>query len=125
MAHPPKILIVEGKTDRTRLLQVLTEPVEFVLTYGTMSDDKLEELIWPLVDEDDVYILVDADDSGNKLRSLLKRELPNARHLYTRKLFREVAATPLEHLAEILHREHFEVRVELLPENRPPEGKQT
>jgi toprim domain protein len=115
MAHPPKILIVEGKTDRLRLLQVLTEPVEFILTYGTMSDDKLEELIWPLVDEDDVYVLVDADDPGNKLRAILKRELPNARHLYTRRLYREVATTPLEHLAEILHRAHFEVREELLP----------
>ncbi|PWK16391.1 hypothetical protein [Tumebacillus permanentifrigoris] len=115
MSHPPKILIVEGKTDRQRLLQVLTEPVEFILTYGTMSDDKLEALIWPLADEEDVYVLVDADDPGNKLRSILKRELPNARHLYTRRLYREVATTPLEHLAEILHRVHFEVRAELLP----------
>lgn len=125
MSHATKLLIVEGKTDRARLLQVITEPVEFVLTYGTMSAEKLEELIWPLVEEEDVYIFVDADESGNKLRALLKRELPNARHLYTRKLYREVATTPLEHLADVLHREHFAVREELLPENRPPEGKQT
>lgn len=124
MQHTLKMLIVEGKTDRKRLLQVLTEPVEILCTYGTMSDDKLEELVLAVEEAEEVYVLVDADDSGNKLRSILKRELPNARHLYTRRLYREVATTPLEHLAEILHRAHFDVHASLLPENRPPEGKQ-
>lgn len=73
---PPKsqkVIIVEGKTDKKRLLDILAEPVEIICTYGTLSDDKIEELIWPLVDEEEVYILVDADDSGNKLRGQLKR----------------------------------------------------
>jgi toprim domain protein len=58
-------------------------------------------LIYPIENED-VYILVDADDSGNKLRSQLKRELPNAKHLYTRRMYREVQDTPIEYLVEIL-----------------------
>lgn len=104
-----KIIIVEGKTDRKRLFDVLNEPVDIICTYGTLSDEKVEEMILPLQDED-VYILVDADDPGNKLRNQLKQELPNARHLYTRKMFREVASTPLDHLADILAKAHFVVK---------------
>jgi toprim domain protein len=112
--NAPKVIIVEGKTDKKRLLQILAEPVEIICTYGTLSEGKIEKLIWPLQDEEDVYILVDADDSGNKLRSQLKRELPNARHLYTRKMYREVATTPAHFLAEVLHKAHFEIREEYL-----------
>ncbi|WP_018130885.1 toprim domain-containing protein [Effusibacillus pohliae] len=103
-----KIIIVEGRKDKERLLRILNEPVEIICTYGTLSDQKIEEIIWPLQDEE-VYILVDADEAGNKLRSQLKRELPNAKHLYTRKIYREVQNTPLEYLAEILFNAHFEV----------------
>jgi toprim domain protein len=106
----PKIIIVEGKTDKKVLLELLAEPVEIITTYGTLSDEKIEEWIWPLQDEDEVYILTDADDSGNKLRNQLKQELPNAYHLYTRKMYREVATTPLEHLIEILHKAHFVIK---------------
>jgi toprim domain protein len=109
-----KVIIVEGKTDRKRLLELLAEPVEIICTYGTLGREKLEELIWPLVDEDEVYVLVDADDAGNKLRSQLKRELPNAKHLYTRRMYREVATTPREVLVEILCKHHFEVKEEYL-----------
>lgn len=103
-----KVIIVEGKTDKERLLKVLEEPVRIVCTYGTLSYDKVEEVILPLQNEE-VYILVDADDSGMKLRNQLKQELPNAKHLYTRKVYREVARTPEEHLARILADAHFDV----------------
>lgn len=100
-----KVLIVEGKTDRERLLQILLEPVDIVCTQGSLSYEKLEELL--LLPQSDVYILVDADEPGNKLRAQLKRELPNALHLYTRKQYREVAATPLPYLAKVLSNADF------------------
>ncbi|GGJ05109.1 toprim domain protein [Alicyclobacillus cellulosilyticus] len=101
-----KVIIVEGKTDKERLLQILMEPVEIICTHGTVSYEWLERLADRLQDEE-VYILVDADEPGMKLRSQLRRELPNARHLYTRKLYREVARTPMDHLARILYDAHF------------------
>lgn len=106
--EPPKIIIVEGKTDREKLLRVLNEKVDIICTYGTLSDEKIEEIIWPLQDEE-VYVLVDADEAGNKLRQQLKRELPHAKHLYTRRMYGEVATTPVEHIARILSDAHFEV----------------
>ena len=50
----------------------------------------------------DVYILVDADESGEKLRKQLKREFPEAKHLYIDKMYREVATAPKYHLADSL-----------------------
>ncbi|MGZ4032296.1 MAG: toprim domain-containing protein [Tumebacillaceae bacterium] len=116
-----KVIIVEGKTDKKRLQDLLAEPVEIICTYGTLSEAKIEELIWPLQDEADVYILTDADESGNKLRNQLKRELPNARHLYTRRMYREVATTPIEHLVEILQKAHFEIHEDFLWNLQEPE----
>ncbi|WP_088105858.1 toprim domain-containing protein [Halalkalibacter urbisdiaboli] len=102
-----KVLIVEGKSDRKRVNHVLAEPVSIICTYGTLSEEKLETLILPIEDKD-VYILVDADDSGEKLRKQLKRELPNATHLYTQKEYGQVETTPFEYLAAVLS-EYFDV----------------
>lgn len=108
MAVTKKVIIVEGISDKKRLQQVLSEEVTFICTNGTLGVEKLEELVLPYQDED-VYILVDADDAGNRMRSQLRRELPNAEHLYTRRMYGEVATTPLEYLAKILQEAYFEV----------------
>ena len=103
-----KVIIVEGKTDKERLTYLLRENVEVLCTQGTISYERMEQEIVPLQNED-VYILVDADEPGNKLRNQLRQELPNAKHLYTRRAFREVARTPLEYLAKVLFDAHFDV----------------
>jgi len=104
-----KAIIVEGKTDREKILQVLAEPVDIICTFGTSSLSKLEKLI----DEenyDEVYVLVDADKAGSSLRRNIKYLFPNFRHLYTQKKYREVAATPLEEISKILSNAHFLVK---------------
>lgn len=111
--NPRKVIIVEGKTDKDRLQKVLDEPVEFICTFGTLSPQKIENLIQPLQD-DEVYVFVDADEPGDRLRNQLKQELPNARHLYTQRMYREVANTPLALLTEILLRAHFMVHEDYL-----------
>lgn len=103
-----KVIIVEGTNDRKRVKLVLDEVVNVICTYGTLSDEKLEGLILPIEDRD-VYILVDADEAGEKLRKQLKRELPNATHLYTQKVFGQVELTPLDYLAQVL-RGYFNVK---------------
>lgn len=105
-----KVIIVEGKTDKIQLEQVLDEPVVIVCTYGTLGLDRLEELIAEY-SEDEVYVLLDADDAGDKARRLFKREFPNVRHVYTHRMYREVATTPLYVLAQILERAHFAVKL--------------
>ncbi|NLM22051.1 MAG: hypothetical protein GX207_09975 [Peptococcaceae bacterium] len=104
-----KAIIVEGKTDREKILQVLDEPIDIICTHGTRSLGKLERLI----DEekyDEVYVLVDADKAGRDLRRNIKNLFPNFRHLYTHKKYREVATTPLEEISKILSKAHFIVK---------------
>ncbi|MDP4159311.1 MAG: hypothetical protein Q8911_06040, partial [Bacillota bacterium] len=70
---------------------------------------KLEQLIDEYSD-DEVCVLLDADDAGDKARRLFKQEFPNVRHLYTHRMYREVATTPFNVLAQILESAHFDVK---------------
>lgn len=104
-----KVIIVEGKTDREQLLKVIDEPVEILCSNGTLSYEKLEEWAeW--LEGSEIYIFVDADDPGNKLRKQLNQELPEVHHLYTHKMYRQIATTPVDVLAEILEHAHFAVK---------------
>lgn len=109
-----KIIIVEGKTDKERLLDIIDESIQVICTHGTLDKEWLEEWI-DVLEGEEVYILVDADSAGIKLRQQLKRALPNARHLYTRKMYREVASTPLEYLVKILDDAHFTIHEKYHP----------
>ncbi|WP_210365238.1 toprim domain-containing protein [Bacillus sp. REN3] len=108
-----KVIIVEGSSDKRKVLSVLKEPVEVICTNGTIGISKLDELIDSLFDKD-VYILVDADSSGEKMRKQFKREFPEANHLYIDKMYKEVATAPRNHLATILTGANMDVHTEYL-----------
>jgi toprim domain protein len=108
-----KVIIVEGSSDKRKVQSILNEPVEIICTNGTISLARLDELIESLFHKD-VYILVDADDSGEKLRKQFKREFPEASHLYIDKMYREVATAPEKHLATVLLGANIDVHAEFL-----------
>lgn len=112
-SYSDKVLIVEGKSDKNKVKSILKEPVEIVCTNGTISMTKLDELI-DFLEDKEVYILVDADDAGDKLRKRLKREFPNAEHLYIDRMYREVATAPVYHLATVLLGANIDVHSEFL-----------
>jgi toprim domain protein len=112
-SYVDKVLIVEGKSDKNKVKKIVKEPVEIICTNGTISITKLDELIEFLEDKD-VYILVDADFSGEKLRKQLKREFPQAEHLYIDRMYREVATAPVHHLATVLLGANIDVYTEFL-----------
>lgn len=112
-SYVDKVLIVEGKSDKNKVKRIVKEPVEIICTNGTISLTKLDELIEFLEDKD-VYILVDADFSGEKLRKQLKREFPQAEHLYIDRMYREVATAPVHHLATVLIGANIDVHTEFL-----------
>lgn len=111
--YDDKVIIVEGTSDRKKVKEIVKEPVEIICTNGTISISKLDELVDELFARD-VYILVDADDSGEKLRKLFKREFPEAEHLYIDRMYKEVAAAPEYHLASILIGANIDVHTEYL-----------
>ncbi|MCA1031593.1 toprim domain-containing protein [Bacillus timonensis] len=108
-----KVIIVEGKSDKKKIEGVIKEPIEIICTNGTISISKLDELIEHLFNKD-VYILVDSDDAGEKLRKQFKREFPEAEHIYVDKMYREVATAPEQHLATVLLSANIDVYTEFL-----------
>ncbi|CAM4405320.1 toprim domain-containing protein [Bacillus manliponensis] len=101
MVYVEKVIIVEGRSDKRKIETIIREPVEIVCTNGTISLSKMDELIDQLYDKE-VYVLVDADDAGEKLRKQFRREFPQAEHIYIDRSYREVATAPSYHLANVL-----------------------
>ena len=98
-----KVIIVEGRTDKVKVEKLIKEEVDIVCTNGTIGVDRIEDMIEVFhMDDREVYILVDEDKAGKKLRKQLSFEIPHARHIYIDKAFREVVATPEAELAGVL-----------------------
>lgn len=108
-----KVIIVEGRSDKKKIANLIKEPVEIVCTNGTISAARMDEFIDQLYDKE-VYILVDADEAGEKLRRQFKREFPHAEHLYIDRTYREVATAPVQHLASVLIGADIDVYAEFL-----------
>lgn len=108
-----RVIIVEGLSDKKKVMKIVNEPIQIISTNGTIGIGKLDELVEEL-DGKEVYILVDADSSGEKLRKKLKQGFPSAHHLYIHRKYKEVADAPYDHLATILLRAHIDVRAEYL-----------
>ncbi|OCA81341.1 toprim domain-containing protein [Pseudobacillus wudalianchiensis] len=108
-----KTIIVEGASDRKKIKEIVNEPVDIICTNGTIGLSRLDELIESLYGQD-VYILVDADRAGEKLRKQFIRELPEARHLYIDRVYKEVATAPYRHLASVLLGANIDVHGEFL-----------
>ncbi|RNF39317.1 toprim domain-containing protein [Planococcus salinus] len=96
-----KVIVVEGISDKSRIAPLIAEPVTIICTNGTVSATRLEELLLPY-EGLDIIILVDADKSGEQLRKLVKREFPEARHFYVNRNYKEIAATPIRILIDVL-----------------------
>ena len=105
-----KVLIVEGANDKHQLNKVLAEDVDILCTHGTFGVEKFDEMLEEHdLDNRDVYLFVDSDESGEKLRRQLTYELPHANQLYVPVEWAEVEATPKKIIASELLQAHFDV----------------
>ncbi|WP_151737193.1 toprim domain-containing protein [Paenibacillus tengchongensis] len=89
-------IIVEGKNDRSRLRRLLTDEVEILCTFGTLNTLKLDSLRRKIGDSE-VYLYMDNDSSGKKIRGVLSDAFPDAVHIYTRRGYAGVEGTPDEY----------------------------
>lgn len=108
-----KVIIVEGRSDKKKIEQIIKEPVTILCTNGTISIAKLDELIDEFFDKE-VYVLVDADPAGEKLRKLFKREFPEAEHIYIDRTYKEVACAPSHHIATVLLSANIHIHAQFL-----------
>ncbi|MFF2755490.1 toprim domain-containing protein [Psychrobacillus sp. NPDC058041] len=113
MEFSEKVILVEGRSDKLRLLTILEEATEIICTNGTISNVKLEELLSPFEDIP-IYAFLDADKSGEQIRAVVRKEYPEAIHLFISPMYGEVEKTPLKVLASILHRANIKVKKEFL-----------
>lgn len=96
-------IIVEGKNDRSKLRKLLNAEVRILCTFGTLNTLKLDSL-HKQARYDEVYLFMDNDSSGKKIRSILRDRFPDALHIYTRKGYAGVEGTPDEYLISQLEK---------------------
>lgn len=111
MSNNLKCLIVEGRSDKMRVKQVLEdeENIFILCTNGTIDSEALEDLVEPY-EYCRLYTLFDTDTSGDALRKVMKRVYPEAKQLQTSRKYREVATVPHAELAKLLLAEHFPIK---------------
>lgn len=93
----PIHVIVEGKNDRSKLRRLLHPEISILCTYGTLNSMKLENLR-KQIRYDEVYLFMDNDSSGKRIRGVLRDTFPDAEHIYTRRGYAGVEGTPDEYL---------------------------
>lgn len=93
----PIHVIVEGKNDRSKLRRLLQPEISILCTYGTLNSMKLEKLR-KQIKYDEVYLFMDNDSSGKRIRGELRDTFPDAEHIYTRRGYAGVEGTPDEYL---------------------------
>ncbi|MCD8900382.1 toprim domain-containing protein [Staphylococcus gallinarum] len=106
-----QVIIVEGKSDKKRVKQVIDQPIEIICTNGTMGVDKLDAMIESLYGKQ-VHILVDSDNEGEKIRKWFKRYLSESHHIRIDKQYCEVAKCPKPYLSRVLEKNGFKVKDE-------------
>jgi len=104
------IIIVEGKNDRTKLSRVLLPHIEIHCTYGTLNNERVEKLR-RIAGDRHVYLFLDNDASGKRIRGILADVFPEADHIYTRRGYQGVEGTPDEYLIQQLEKAGLEEHI--------------
>ncbi|OAX46584.1 Ribonuclease M5 [Paenibacillus sp. AD87] len=103
----PIHVIVEGKNDRSKLKRLVRPEINILCTFGTLNSLKLESLR-KQVGYDEVYLFMDNDSSGKKIRGVLRDAFPDAVQMYTRRGYAGVEGTPDEYIIAQLEKAGLE-----------------
>lgn len=104
------LFIVEGKSDKQKLEQILNNNVPILCTNGTIDEEDLLDLL-EQYEQYDFVTFFDADKNGEKLRKVMNRIYPESIQLQIPKQFKEVAETPIAVLLDLLKREKFNASI--------------
>ena len=104
-----KVIVVEGKRDKLRLLEEMDEPVHIICTHGTMCVAKLDALLEE-ISEHQVFIMTDQDKAGKQIRRWFTRHLSESQHIYVDSTYGEVSNCPHEYLKKLLDKHGFLVK---------------
>ncbi|MGG6310198.1 toprim domain-containing protein [Paenibacillus macerans] len=107
-------IIVEGKNDRSKLRRLLDEEINIYCTFGTLNNEKLESLRKKIKD-DELFLFLDNDPSGKRIRGVLRDAFPDAVQIYTRKGYAGVEGTPDEYVIAQLEKAGLEEYIQYPP----------
>lgn len=102
-------MIVEGRSDKLRLQQIVARNVHILCTNGTKDEEALIELVEPYEDSQ-LYTFFDRDKSGDYLRKKMQRVYSEAVQLHVPAPFIEVAEIPPTVLKPILRAAKIDVK---------------
>lgn len=105
MTNP--IVIVEGKNDKSKLKKVLSSSIEILCTFGTLSNERIDLLQKALANKQ-VYLFMDNDTAGKKIRGILRDLFPDSEQIYTSKGYAGVEGTPDEYIIQQLEKAGLE-----------------
>jgi len=111
------IIIVEGKNDKARLARVLSPLIPIHCTFGTLNAARIEALR-KLAGDKQVYLFLDNDASGKRIRGMLADVFPEAEHIYTRRGYKGVEGTPEDYLIQQLEKAGLDSYI-LYPDPQP------
>ena len=85
----------------------MNEEITILCTFGTLNSLKLESLR-KKVRDDEVFLFMDNDSSGKRIRGVLCDAFPDAVQMYTRRGYAGVEGTPDEYIIAQLEKAGLE-----------------
>lgn len=79
---PKEVIVVEGRDDSKRLMEVYGNQIKTIETRGSAIDEATIERIRKAQDQYGVIVFTDPDFQGNRIRQMIKQAVPDARHAY-------------------------------------------
>lgn len=75
------IIVVEGRHDYQKVKQVFPE-ANIMMTNGSAIDMTFIEQLKRLSESNEIIVFVDADNAGERLRKIISKHIPNAKHAF-------------------------------------------
>lgn len=79
---PQEVIVVEGRDDSKRLMEVYGKQIKTIETGGSALDEATIKRIQSAQKTQGVIVFTDPDFQGNRIRQIIKRAVPEAKHAY-------------------------------------------
>lgn len=82
MKVPKEVIVVEGRDDTHRLIQVLGPQVKTIETNGSAIEKEVQEQILAAADRFGIIVFTDPDVQGNRIRQIVTNLVPQAKQAH-------------------------------------------
>ncbi|XJS10323.1 ribonuclease M5 [Aerococcaceae bacterium WGS1372] len=79
---PKEVIVVEGRGDTTRLIEIFGNTVKTIETNGSAIDQVILEQIENAHNKVGVIVLTDPDYPGERIRRIIEQAIPKVKHAY-------------------------------------------